>query len=54
MKNFFLGLLILLLLAITIQCTKPLTFTCDVDTQKQAMNSPGRMMIAWSGMPRRP
>jgi len=34
MKNLFLGLLILLLLAITIQCTKPLTFTCDVDTSK--------------------
>jgi len=34
MKNFFLGLLILLLLAITIQCTKPLTFTCEVDTSK--------------------
>jgi ABC-type amino acid transport substrate-binding protein len=34
MRNFFSGLLILLVAALSIQCEKKLTFTCDVDTTK--------------------
>jgi hypothetical protein len=34
MKNFFIGLQILFLLALNIQCKKQMTFTCDVDTTK--------------------
>lgn len=41
MKHFFLGLIIVLLLALTIQCTKPLTFTCDVDTSKTGYDLAG-------------
>jgi len=41
MKNFFFGLLVLLLLALAIQCTKPLTFTCDVDTSKTGYDLAG-------------
>jgi hypothetical protein len=34
MRNFFIGLLILLTAALNLQCKKELTFTCDVDTTK--------------------
>ena len=34
MKNFFIGLLVLLTAALNLQCKKQLTFTCDVDTTK--------------------
>jgi len=34
MKNFFIGVQMVLIVALNIQCKKPLTFTCDVDTSK--------------------
>ena len=34
MKNLFIGLELLLLITLTVQCEKQLTYTCDVDTTK--------------------